>query len=146
MLFRLNLVLVLVPSLLGAPIVMAHEAETQLAALLDTFLQGASRNDAEVHDRFWAEQLVYTSSSGARFGKAEIMATLAAGPEDDAPGPTYSARNRQVQVFDDTAVITFELIAEQTDQPAEVFHNTGVFRRMDGRWQAIVWQATRAID
>lgn len=142
MMFRLVLSLIL--SLSAAQHALADEAETELTGLLDTFLEGASSNDASVHDRFWGEQLIYTSSSGARFGKAEIMAGLAAGAEDSPSGPTYSARDRQVQVFGNTAVITFQLVAEQADQPIELFYNTGVFRVIDGRWQAVVWQATRA--
>ena len=47
-----------------------------LTAMLHAFLAGASRNDPAVHDRFWSERLVYTSSTGARFGKAEIMESL----------------------------------------------------------------------
>ncbi|MEE4638369.1 MAG: nuclear transport factor 2 family protein [Wenzhouxiangella sp.] len=144
MMFRLCLILTLLLSLPAPPLALADEAETELAGLLDTFLQGASRNDASVHERFWAEQLIYTSSSGARFGKAEIMAGLAASAEGDPVGPSYSARDRHVQVFGDTAVVTFQLVADQAGQPTELFYNTGVFRVIDGRWQAVVWQATRA--
>ena len=37
-----------------------------LTSLLKEFLDGASRNDAAMHDRFWAEDLIYTGSSGRR--------------------------------------------------------------------------------
>ena len=60
-------------------------AEAQLHAQLEAFLKGAAANDAAVHDAFWAEELVYTSSSGTRFGKAELMAGVhASGPADPA--------------------------------------------------------------
>src|ERR1044071_7958231 len=36
----------------------------ELTNLLIAFLAGASRHDAAVHDRFWAEDLLYTGSSG----------------------------------------------------------------------------------
>ena len=129
--------------LTAAPWAVAEDAESSLRALLDEFLAGASANDAAMHDRFWADELVYTSSAGARFGKAEIMAGLA-GSEAAEPGLTYSAEQVQVQMFGDTAVITFQLVAEQADAPTELFYNTGVFRLIDARWQAVVWQATRA--
>lgn len=129
---------------------LADQADAVLIELLDAFLRGASVNDAAVHDRFWAEDLVYTSSSGARFGKAEIMAGLAASAQtagpDAASGPVYSGREVQVRVFEDTAVITFQLVAEPADGPTERFYNTGVFRLIDDHWQAVVWQATRASD
>ncbi len=129
--------------LLVSPGHAAEQSETELHGLLDEFLASASVNDAGAHDRFWAEELVYTSSAGRRFGKAEIMAGLA-GSEAAEPGPSYSARQLRVQVFGETAVITFQLVAEQADEPAELFYNSGVFRIIDGRWQAVVWQATRA--
>ncbi len=49
------------------------QAEEELTKLLHDFMEGASQNDAAMHDRFWAEDLIYTSSSGERFGKVEIM-------------------------------------------------------------------------
>ena len=45
----------------------------ELTRLVKDFLDGASRNDAAMHDRFWAEDLIYTGSSGRRIGKADIM-------------------------------------------------------------------------
>ena len=45
----------------------------ELTKLLNDFLAGASRNDAAVHDRFWADDLIYTRSAGRRVNKAEVM-------------------------------------------------------------------------
>lgn len=120
--------------------------EAELRALLETFLVGASTADASVHDRFWAEDLVYTASAGNRFGKAEIMSGLDAPADPDAPVPSYSGDQVAVRVFDTTAVVTFRLIAETAEQPTMYFFNTGVFRKRDDAWQAIAWQATRAAD
>ncbi|HEY2799027.1 MAG TPA: hypothetical protein VGI85_00400, partial [Chthoniobacterales bacterium] len=36
----------------------------ELTKLLKDFLAGASRNDVAMHDRFWADDLIYTGSSG----------------------------------------------------------------------------------
>lgn len=127
-------------------IALAGDTESKLRDLLAEFLRGASINDSEVHERFWAEDLIYTSSSGARFGKAEIMSGLAAAARSNEPEPgvSYSARDVRVQVLDETAVVTFQLVAEQANSSTELFYNTGVFRLIDGGWQALVWQATRA--
>src|SRR5437660_1398367 len=38
----------------------------ELTQLLKQFLAGAGRNDVAVHERFWADELIYTSSSGKR--------------------------------------------------------------------------------
>ncbi|MGK7370350.1 MAG: hypothetical protein ACNS64_09040, partial [Candidatus Halalkalibacterium sp. M3_1C_030] len=48
------------------------EVKEELTLLLNQFLKGASENSIEMHDRFWAEDLIYTSSSGQRYGKETI--------------------------------------------------------------------------
>lgn len=143
---RIKPLIPLFPALVvWSAIACAGTAEDELRQLLDEFLAGASVNDAAVHDHFWAEDLVYTSSAGERFGKARIMQGLS---DSDAPtsqaSPTYAARDTQIRVFDDTAVITFRLIAEMPDVEPQQYFNTGVFRRHNGQWQAIAWQATRS--
>jgi ketosteroid isomerase-like protein len=120
-------------------------AEDQVRSLLDEFLAGAATNEGNIHERFWAEDLVYTSSSGERSDKAAIMQgvaeTAARGRE---PQLSYSGRDVEVRVFDDTAVVTFTLVATRAGASEMEFYNTGVFRKRDGQWQAIVWQATHA--
>jgi len=119
--------------------------QAELAMLLEGFLDGASINDAEVHDRFWAEDLIYTSSSGQRFGKDRIMRSLGEGGATESP-PAYSARNITIRVFGDTAVVTFRLMAEQGGETTGEYFNTGVFRKREGVWRAVTWQATVAGD
>lgn len=140
--------LLVAASLLTAPVARAQaDDEARLLGLLETFLAGASVNDAAVHDRFWSEELIYTSSDGRRFGKQAIMASLASEPEAESgsEGPRYSARDTTVRVFDSTAVVTFRLLAESADETRTYF-NTGVFRKRDGAWRAVTWQATVAAD
>ena len=45
--------------------VAAPDAE-ELHRLLAYFLEGAARNDKAAHERFWADELVYTRSAGVR--------------------------------------------------------------------------------
>ncbi len=131
--------------LLASGFAAANDDEKVIASLLDTFLQEASANDIEAHDRFWSEDLIYTSSSGERFGKTAIMAGLAeAGADADGDSnPRYRAEAVTIQVFDDTALLTFELVAKHSDQRVERFYNSGGLRRLDGDWKVIVWHATR---
>lgn len=117
-----------------------------LEDLLDRFMVGASENHTEIHDRFWDRSLVYTSAAGERFGKGEIMAGLEENDEDSDDSPVYSAEDVQVNLFEDTAVVTFRLVAEWEDGSEESFFNTGVFRRFQDQWRAITWQATRAAE
>jgi ketosteroid isomerase-like protein len=122
------------------------DSAAALRSLLDAFLAGATVNDAAMHDRFWADDLVYTSSTGARFGKAEIMAGFEDNDEAEADGPAYAARDVNIRVFGDTAVLTFTLVATVNDGVSGRYYNSGVFRKRDGQWQAIIWHATVAAD
>jgi hypothetical protein len=117
-----------------------------LTAMLNEFL--ANAGVAEVHERFWADALIYTSSRGTRTTKAEIMAGFAASEnedseEDDAAGPVYTAEDVQIQVYGDTAVVAFKLVATPPDASVVLtYFNTGTFLRRNGRWQVVAWQAT----
>lgn len=129
-----------------APAAPAHEdpVENEIHELLDAFLAGASTNDIEMHDRFWAEDLIYTSSAGKRRNKAETMAGLRTATQADAEElPTYSGEDVNIRVFDDIAVVTFRLVAEMPDDTSREYFNTGAFARRDGDWRAFTWQATR---
>ncbi|MGH9902936.1 MAG: hypothetical protein ACRD68_14105, partial [Pyrinomonadaceae bacterium] len=65
----------------------------ELTRLLKEFLAGASRNDASVHDRFWAEDLIYTGSSGRRVGKADLKRVERPAPAPKPGDPTTSHIN-----------------------------------------------------
>src|SRR6185436_6256870 len=84
----------------------------ELTRLLNEFLAGASRNDALAHDRFWAEDVIYTGSGGRRRGKAEIMRDVrsAPAPKVGDPTTTYSAEDIRIQQYGDTAVVAFRLV------------------------------------
>ncbi|WP_416306739.1 nuclear transport factor 2 family protein [Neptunicella sp. SCSIO 80796] len=132
--------------LLFAPLVAASESEV-LTELIVDFLQGATVNDASVHDNFWAEELVYTSSNGTRFGKKQLMEGVRqAGPQPATADTTiYSAENIQVWQHQDTAVVTFTLVGKsgQGDtSETKKYLNSGTFVKRDNRWQAVNWQAT----
>lgn len=121
---------------------------TVLMSMLNEFLAGASRNDAAVHDRFWAEDLVYTGSAGRRVGKADILRDVRSAPAP-APGdpvPVYTAADVRVQPYGATAVVAFRLVETNTRDGKPVVNNylnTGTFLKRDGRWQVVAWQATR---
>src|SRR3954463_10770742 len=89
----------------------------ELTALLKDFLAGASRNDAAIHDRFWAEDLIYTGSSGKRIGKADIIHDVraeAASPAKNADNPIYTAEEIRIQQYGTTAIVAFRLVATTT--------------------------------
>jgi hypothetical protein len=120
----------------------------ELTKLLNEFLAGASRNDPAVHDRFWAEDLIYTRSAGRRVTKAEIMRDVrsAPAPKPDDPKVVYTAEDIRIQQYGDTAVVAFRLVATtQTGETKDVQYllNTGTFVKRNEKWQVVSWQATR---
>jgi hypothetical protein len=144
-----------IPCLLAAMMAVAAVLRAQtapekaeLTRLLTEFLAGASRSDAAIHERFWAEDLVYTGSSGRRIGKEELLADVrsAPAPKPGAPATNYAAEDVRIRQYGDAAIVAFRLVATTpTDGKAEVAHyfNTGTFLKRDGRWQGVSWQATR---
>lgn len=124
-------------------------AAAELTKLLNDFLAGASRNDVAMHDRFWADDVIYTGSAGRRRGKADIMKDVRSAP---APKPgdaktTYTAEDVRIQQYGDTAIIAFRLVGTtEKDGKTEVakYLNSGTFLKRQGKWQVVNWQATKA--
>jgi len=121
----------------------SKDAEAELQSMLDEFLAGTA--SAEVHERFWDEELIYTSSNGTRFGKAEIMSGFPdAGEEAPPPSMIFSGEDVVIQVYGDMAVVTFTLVGSPVDDgEAQKYLNTGVFRRQQDEWRVVAWHATK---
>lgn len=119
-----------------------------LTRLLNEFLEGASRNDAAIHDRFWAEDLIYTRSTGVRTKKEELMKGVRSAParKDSDPVTVYTAEDVQIRLYGDTAVVAFKLVSTTTKPDGAktiAFNlNTGTFVKRRGTWQAVAWQST----
>lgn len=120
----------------------------ELTKLLHEFLAGAGRNDAVMHERFWADDLIYTSAKGARKGKGDIMRELRSEPPPKPGDETtvYTAEDLRLQQYGETAIVAFRLVATSDKAgKKEVSHylNTGTFLKRAGKWQAVGWQATK---
>ena len=141
----LSILLFLVSSLTVAAQTAPDGAE--LTRLLNEFLAGAGKGDAAVHDRFWADDVIYTRSAGVRTTKAEIMKGLrsaqAANPGD--PTTVYTAEDIVIHQYGKTAVVAFRLVSttENKDGTKKVGNNlnTGVFLKRKGNWQVVAWQS-----
>jgi hypothetical protein len=127
----------------------APDAAT-LTQLLKEFLDGAAHNDLATHERFWADELIYTRSVGQRLGKADVLhdvKTEAAAPKKSDEGTTaYGAEDIRILQYDTAAVVAFRLVATTkkggTTEVSNYF-NTGTFVKRDNKWQAVAWQATK---
>ena len=145
---------ILPPLIVALTLALNLQAQTapdadELTKLLKEFLAGASRNDAATHDRFWAEDLIYTGSAGRRIGKADIMRDARSAParKPGDPTTTYSAEDIRIQQYGNTAIVAFRLVATtEKDGKSEVanYLNSGTFLKRKGKWQVVNWQATKA--
>ena len=143
----------LMPAILISIMAFGLQAQTapdsnELTKLLKEFLAGASRNDATVHERFWADDIIYTGSAGRRRVKADIMhdARSAPAPRPGDPTTVYSAEDIRIQQYGKTAVVAFRLVAStEKSGSTEVtnYLNSGVFLKRNGKWQVVNWQSTR---
>jgi len=134
----------LVMALMTSPLAAAEDKEI-LTAMLHDFL--ANSSTAAAHEKFWADDLVYSSSAGLRFGKADIMQGLEAGddePASEPPAVVYSGEDVDVRLYDDMAVVAFKLVGTPSDDSGNLYYyNTGTFVKRDGVWKVVAWQATK---
>ena len=120
----------------------------ELTKMLNEFLVGAGKNDATVHDAFWAEDLIYTRSAGVRIDKSELMKGVRSAPAPKAGDPVsvYSAEDIKILQYGTTAIVAFKLVSTtiKSDGTKTVGNNlnTGVFLKRNGKWQVVAWQST----
>jgi len=141
--FKLSPTLLLLYTLAVGPTSFAADTD-DITAMLHEFLAGAG--DAAAHERFWADELVYTSSSGTRTSKAEIMQGFGQTEDDEseASGPVYTGEDIQIQIYGTTAVVAFRLVATPAgDSVIQSYFNTGTFLKRNGMWRVVAWQATK---
>lgn len=139
--------ILIIVSLLFCSIPALADDKAELTALLSEFLDGATRNDAAIHNKYWADELIYTSSGGTRFGKAELMQSVTSRgmlkPEEI--DTVYSSEDVRIMQYGDMAVVAFVLVA-RAGVDTKRYLNSGTFVRKNGQWQAVNWQATVKAD
>jgi hypothetical protein len=117
-----------------------------LEALRD-FLAAASRGDKEVLDSFFADDVIYTGSSGVRMDKAAVMSGISSYAANGVR-VSYQAQDITVHPYEDTVIVNFQMMAieggNNGQRETAYFRNTGTFLRRNGKWQAVAWQTTQA--
>jgi mannose-6-phosphate isomerase-like protein (cupin superfamily) len=118
------------------------DAVSAVKALLREFLERV--DEPAMHERFWADDLVYTSGKGEVRSKREILQRMreAASPTGATPRTKYDAEDVQVRDYGATAALTFRLVAHNPDGTTARYRNSGMFLFRDGKWQVVTWQAT----
>jgi ketosteroid isomerase-like protein len=136
---------------LGASIASAQtqQASTQqeLTRILRQFLNDAGLGNRSGFETFFADDVIYTRSTGAVVDKADILKDVESLKPTADSKTTYSAEDITVHLYGAAAVVAFRLVAttQHNDGKVETAHyrNTGTFVKRNGRWQAVAWQATR---
>jgi hypothetical protein len=125
-----------------------NSARTVLLMLRD-FLEAVGRgrdSDRQIFENFFADDVIYTSSTGITITKEEIMKILDVRSPSRFKG-TCTAEDIKVHPYDDAVVVNFCMVmhSESRGRPEiSYFRNTGTFVKRGGRWQVVAWQATRA--
>jgi hypothetical protein len=136
----------------GPNTIMKTRGATEVEALLREFLSKV--NEPAMHDRFWADDLVYVGAGGVKRTKAEIMKNVTeeaakadasktdASKKDDG---SYDAEDVKVRQYGEVCVLNFRLVAK-SEGKTSYYRNSGVFVENNGKWQAVSWQATKEAD
>lgn len=121
------------------------DAVAEITQLLNWFLAPENNPKAATHQRFWADDLVYTRATGLVRTKADIMAGFA-GDQPPADEIRWSAEDVLVRPYDDAAALTFRLVGRAADGSTTRYRNSAMFLKRDGEWRAVTWQATPVAD
>ncbi|HEX5966736.1 MAG TPA: nuclear transport factor 2 family protein [Pyrinomonadaceae bacterium] len=145
---KLPLIAIVILIAVGSAFAQTAPDAAELTKLLNEFLAGASRGDASIHERFWADDLIYTRSAGRRVSKAEVLHDVrnTPAPKPGDPVTIYTAEDIRIQQYGDTAIVAFRLVATtdagKTKSVANLL-NSGTFVKRNGKWQVVNWQSTR---
>jgi ketosteroid isomerase-like protein len=136
---------------LTSPFVAADD-KTNIEKLLNNFLANSVQNDFKNHNSFWADDLIYTSSSGTRFDKNVIIDGIKEEEKSktnkntvDESVPTYWAEETDIRLYGNTAIVAFKLAAkwkESGEVKKQYYYNTGTMLKRNNEWQVVAWQAT----
>lgn len=104
------------------------------------------KGDAAVLDKYVAENGSFTDPGGAVSNKAQFLAMIKAG---DLKMQSSKIEDMKVQMFDDTAVVTYRTVDKGTYKGTDISGNyrwTDVFVKTKGKWQAVAGQGTRIME
>ncbi|HEY2390717.1 MAG TPA: nuclear transport factor 2 family protein [Candidatus Angelobacter sp.] len=123
----------------------SSDTTQQVTQLVRDFLSNVPKNDPKVFQEFFADDIIYTRSTGLTVTKADIISNIDVRAAADAKA-SYDADDFTVHPYNDMAVVNFRLVMHNIEggKPVTVYYrNTGTFLKRNGKWQAVAWQATK---
>jgi ketosteroid isomerase-like protein len=126
-------------------------AAGELTAMLRQFMMDATHGNPAGFENFFADDVIYTRSTGAVITKADIMRSLRGSQPVLETTTTYSAEDITIHEYGDTAIVAFRLVRHDEHSAGKPptltnYRNTGTFIRRAGHWQAVSWQSTIVPD
>jgi len=123
-------------------------AEQELKKSLREWDEAYLRRDTEALSRILADDFIFTRASGAVIDKTRYIMGCVKAPDIALEAPSRSD-DVAMRVYGETAVVTSR--ATQRGQsfnrdPAVQYRYTDVWVKQQGRWQAVVSQATRILQ
>jgi ketosteroid isomerase-like protein len=117
----------------------------QVTQMVQQFLAAVPKGERQTFDNFFADDVIYTRSTGVTVTKADIIKNIDVRAANE-PTATFSADDITVHPYGNMAVVNFRLIMSTEDSgktQATYFRNTGTFLKRNGKWQVVAWQATK---
>src|ERR1700730_6023946 len=114
--------------------------------MLRDFLAAVAHGDKKVFEKFFADDVIYTSSTGVMMDKSEVMRTIGAHAENGSKA-TYRAEDITVHPYESMVVVNFRMVMDgenDSQRQTAYFRNTGTLLKRNGEWQAVAWHATEA--
>src|SRR5258708_27184939 len=124
-----------------------NSVRTVLLMLRD-FLDAVGRgkeSDRLIFENFFADDVIYTSSSGIAINKEDIMKILDVDSPHRFKG-SHTPEDIKGQHCDHTVIVNFCMVmhSENRGRPEiSYFCNPGTFVNRSGRWQLVRWGARR---
>jgi ketosteroid isomerase-like protein len=125
----------------------AEETATvqQVTQLVRDFLAAVPKGEKQTFDNFFADDVIYTRSTGVTVTKADVIKNIGVRATNE-PQATFEADDFTVHPYGGTAVVNFRLVMHNIvdgKQTTSYFRNTGTFLWRNHKWQVIAWQATK---
>jgi len=113
--------------------------------MLRDFLAAVASGNKQVFESFFADDVIYTSSTGVTMDKSEVMKTIGVHAENGSKA-TYRAEDITVHPYESIVVVNFRMVMDDENEgqrETAYFRNTGTFLKRDGEWQVVAWHATK---
>src|ERR1051326_2451139 len=114
-----------------------------ILVMLRDFLSGVAKGDRQACETFFADDVIYTGSTGRAMDKSQVMKMI--GSDPNGSKAIYRAEDITVHPYENMAVLNFRMVVDNDVdgyRETSYFRHTGTFLKRSGRWQVVAWHAT----